>query len=395
MYFRRFAGRFIAVILMYFALPICTASNGLVVEPAIQRGPEGNDFTFECVGERPLNWYKVLSDGTEMEVHNNHRFDIIYHYVPERHHYMGRMTVRQATVAESGNYVCKLKGAGLRYSAELWVFTVAAYRNELPTRADHQASVEIDPSMPELTLDKDLVLSCTFENATAGSLVWSVKKGETRESLPAGNEDSHIQVLDNGTLIIRKMTDEDAGIYACTHLGDEGNQTAEVNLGGHIKLTAPQSVKFTEGTDARIKCEARVSAAVFLPDIEWQVDGEDVGSACANRCSTTEERTDDAITSWLKVAEITKEDRKNYSCIASNDASREREDILLRVRDRLAALWPFLGILLEVLIIVLVLVVHEKCKGGNDFGEEDEEDLKKEVKPNMGDSDLRMRTTKQ
>lgn len=55
-----------------------------------------------------------------------------------------------------------------------------------------------------------------------------------------------------------------------------------------------------------------------------------------------------------------KEDPGKYVCNGTNLEGTSQAAITLRVRNRFAALWPFLGIVAEVLVLVTIIFIYEK-----------------------------------
>lgn len=66
-------------------------------------------------------------------------------------------------------------------------------------------------------------------------------------------------------------------------------------------------------------------------------------------------------------------DRGYYSCIGHNDLMEEptHSESFVRVKDKLAALWPFIGICAEVFILCAIILIYEKRRNKTEIDESD------------------------
>jgi hypothetical protein len=110
-----------------------------------------------------------------------------------------------------------------------------------------------------------------------------------------------------------------------------------------------------------------------------------------------EPNNEEIVNGTLIIKEVKVEDRDNYMCYAFNDLGNHNGTTLIRVIgshiflifynlrlvscftysffliDKYAALWPFLGICVEVIVLCAVIFVCEKRRNKKQFDESDNE----------------------
>lgn len=76
--------------------------------------------------------------------------------------------------------------------------------------------------------------------------------------------------------------------------------------------------------------------------------------------------------SVLTIKEVKDEDKGEYKCVLKNVHGENSEKVNLRVKSALAALWPFLGIVAEVVILCVIILGYEtRCGKKKQTEEED------------------------
>ncbi|XP_054580028.1 basigin-like [Eptesicus fuscus] len=161
------------------------------------------------------------------------------------------------------------------------------------------------------------------------------------------------------------------GQYFCTFLSEPAGRTASLTVNGPPKIEAvTKSELGIEGERVVLVCESRS----FPPVTEWAwYKINDTGDQLLNNKSQNKFVVSSETRTELHIQELDlKADPGQYACYGTNSEGKERAIITLRLRSRLAALWPFLGVVTEVIVLVTIILACEKCRKPEEvLGEED------------------------
>ncbi|XP_071965363.1 neural cell adhesion molecule 2-like isoform X1 [Antedon mediterranea] len=325
---------------------------------------------------------------------------------------VGVLTVLDAQSRHSGLYYCKTKDGG-SFDASIEVSNGGVYKpvnetegggedvikevvvmssknpeiiasEKTPVTTDaksgglHQAPyIQMTPSENQvITTNEDIEVKCSVINAEATDITWYKEKEQL-------HTEGSYEIYGN-TLTVKSPGSDQAGTYSCQAIVQNNNGSALqlehfITLGEPISIKATESVKYTEGEIARVVCIATSSP---LPTISWFLDGLNITNVIAqgNTSHYQEVGREDGPHGWkstLRVLDLSFADAGLYNCSAFNGVVHEYRTIDLKVQDRMAAVWPFLGIVGECTFLIIVILIHEKCTEENYEEEEyNEETIK-------------------
>ncbi|XP_059618392.1 uncharacterized protein LOC132262916 isoform X2 [Phlebotomus argentipes] len=225
-----------------------------------------------------------------------------------------------------------------------------------------------------------LVLFCNVTEAGNHELQWS-RNGTSVENV-AELKGRYTILKSEYKLVIDRTQESDAGLYTCSlpHLA----QSKDINVVANVYVKLPSNMAVIEGEKLQIQC----IVVGTNPEINWTILDNITSPEANSKISyLPDERNIKNAILVIESAQLT--DRGNYSCEANNLATVHRITkpavavTFLRVKGKLAALWPFLGICAEVFILCAIILVYEKRRNKADPDESDTDQSPEQKKKRM------------
>ncbi|KFQ40707.1 Basigin, partial [Mesitornis unicolor] len=166
---------------------------------------------------------------------------------------------------------------------------------------------------------------------------------------------------------IEGKMEEHSGVYECVY------KTSPM-IKGQVNISVPPQVMAykksehgNEGDTGVLTCKN----PSFPPVITWAwyKNGQE---AIVNGSGRYIIKSGDNKTELRILKLNTEEDAGDYHCNATNSFGLGSATVNLRVRSRLAALWPFLGIVAEVLVLVTIIFIYEKRRKPDEVLDDDD-----------------------
>ncbi|CAL7944212.1 unnamed protein product [Xylocopa violacea] len=245
-------------------------------------------------------------------------------------------------------------------------------------------TIYYDIKIQVLTGNVPLKLEC---NKTVGEKVQWFKENSPIQTVLSGKEDFYKLENETSILVLLKDIDELYGNYTC-----KGNNTStEYRILQKPTAYMPKSTSVVEGEKLHLTCAGKQSPGI---KVAWTF-GDQNYTRSSGRVKLGWDHERGIYGAVLTVENIEINDRGEIFCRVSYNWSDSNNTAdaktLLRVKDKLAALWPFLGICAEVVVLCAIILVYEKKRNKAEL-EESDTDQSPDTKPTPNkDSDVRQR----
>lgn len=253
------------------------------------------------------------------------------------------------------------------------------------TKYEIKEALQLSCNVTKEDLDDNSKLTVKWEKD--GKPVTEIESINKRVSL-SHSEDNIVYKLQ-----LNSADENDAGNYSCIALVNniEVNR-AFIVVESKIYVKIQKDISVIEGEKLKVVCLVLGNPP---PIITWEYNGKEYNKS-EGRVSLEADPEKNIPDSVFTLKDVTKEDQAPLKCIGHSKSTNERSEpsvAMVRVKDKYAALWPFLGICAEVLVLCTIILVYEKKRNKTEL-EESDTDQSPEQKntPDHGkDSNLRHR----
>ncbi|XP_022255012.1 Down syndrome cell adhesion molecule-like protein Dscam2 [Limulus polyphemus] len=299
---------------MFLNILIPPVIEPFIIQTGLEEGSRSKILCSVTKGDTPIriSW---LKDGktipsylevTESTIDEFSTF-LKFHRLQLRH--SGNYTCVAENVAESTNYTAPM----VIYAPPRWIS---------------------EPTETSAILNNDVIINCQAEGFPQPGITWKRLRGSMSSEYVSLRTNAHINVMANGSLAIRKVEKDDAGLYMCQAANEIGSGLSTV-IELHVKVPAYFPNKFKAETIRKGQL-LQVTCQLFGDHpltVKWKKDGENLDFRFDRRYDITQTLTDDGMTSQLQVQSADRRDSSLFTCLGSNNFGRDEMNIQIIVQE--------------------------------------------------------------
>lgn len=246
--------------------------------------------------------------------------------------------------------------------------------------------IDVEVEKVALTPGHEIALRCVVSNYSDAKFQWSKVrlfpiKGPNSGPQQSPREELHQTddqriIINNNVIVLRSPGHSDVGDYFCKVQnridGVESEKKISVRARPYIRDFNLESSTFKsavveEGNSLNISCNVSDD---YVPDsqltITWsssryeeddmnpvEPDEQEAGIRIESLSPTIKN---------LVIDRVTKDHRRYYKCEVKNGDTENSKIILIRVKNEYIAIWPAIGIVIEIVILIGVIFIVENRK---------------------------------
>ncbi|CAN8004178.1 unnamed protein product [Ixodes pacificus] len=225
--------------------------------------------------------------------------------------------------AHNGRYTCVAENDGgiTNHTAELVVFVPPKWK--------------IEPSDKSSIVGSRVTFDCQADGHPAPLIRWKIALGDDPgKTFKSIISNYHMQMFENGSLIINDVEPKDGGKYLCEATNGIGVGLStvvrlSVHVAAHFKVSY-QALRVNKGEQARLVCEAFGERPLAM---SWKKDNLILDHRYISSFTQEDTPTTDGLTSSLRFAAAERSDSGLYTCLTSNKFGKDETNIKLLVQE--------------------------------------------------------------
>lgn len=275
---------------------------------------------------------------------------------------------------------CKQVLALLFWCFNLHSLLISNGWNNLWAAADQPITPE--PKQVALTPGHEIVLKCNIAEYDDVEFAWFRKRQYSSKETPPNRGDSIEElketndryIINKNAIIIKSPNFSDVGDYYCRVKAPRDDMEIERMITVRAKpyilefeldQSTTRSATIEEGKSLKLPCnviddyapESNINITWYMSKFDendmFAVTHGEEGIRIESYSSTSKA---------LIIDRVTKDHRRFYKCHVTNGITDNNKVILLRVKDKFIVLWPTVGIVLELVILIGVIIIVENRK---------------------------------